>query len=146
MIAIDPGISAGLAVFADRTLTACGLERDFAVVTQHTRVVFEKPRAYPHSNVDANNLITLAVSAGRLVERFLADGGVAISIEPRGWKGQVPKTPKVADYIIYRRIVNALDSDEHRIFAQALAQVGSEKAKMDIVDAVGLGLHDLGRL
>lgn len=148
MIAIDPGESAGRGRFdrPSRKLLECGLiDSADRLALRTADVVCEHPTIYPGTK-NPNNIVTLAITAGRLVERHLALDGVLKWHLPRQWKGQVPKPPKAADYIIYRRIVNALDADERQIFAQALAQVGSEKAKLDIIDAVGLGLFDLKRL
>lgn len=154
MIAIDPGISAGWAVYDDKTkqLVACGLFGGDDEVMGFdlkllTRVVYEKPFVYPRSPVNPNNLITLAVRAGRLVER-MASFYPASSIKeylPRDWKGQLPKTPKLANYIVYKRIVVRLSPAENKILTVALGRLTSEKPKFDVVDAVGIGLHDVGR-
>lgn len=151
MISIDPGISAGYAVWSDDggQLQHCGLVDPLAVVYKHTaaRVVYEKPFVYPRSPVDSNTLITLSVTAGMLVAYFGAETGYQLKFYyPRSWKGQIAKTKKLEDYVIFQRIVKRMKKKECDLFAKALTEYTTVKEQLDVVDAVGIGMHDLGRL
>jgi hypothetical protein len=150
MISIDPGNSCGYAIWSEQPsvhLSGCDIMGpDKVMAGVWRRVVCEKPFVYPHSRVDPNNLITLAITAGILTERLVSIDGEVVWVLPRQWKGQIPKTKKLDDYVIYRRLINGvLDKNEAVIFAHALLGK-SLKEQLDIVDAVGIGAHDLGRL
>lgn len=146
VLAIDPGAHPGFALFddEDNELSECGNVLINAYINE-ARVVYEKPFIYPHSKADPNTIITLAVTAGRLIERCSVCHPIIVAYAPRDWKGQIPKTTSLKNYIIYRRVLNALNVDERKELADTLSDI-SAKDGFDVVDAVGIGLHDLGRL
>lgn len=145
MLAIDPGQNPGFALFDEGELAECG--NTYLENHRHeARVVCERPMIYPHSKANPNNIITLAITAGKLVEICSQNVYVVVKwYEPRQWKGQLPKTKKLADYVVYKRVLKALNVEEKEELADTLARV-SAAAAFDVVDAVGIGLHDLGRL
>jgi hypothetical protein len=138
VISGDPGANPGLGVFGHSSqLIDCGIDwlelwRPYA-----DTLVIEKPTIYPHSKARPNDIVTLAISAGRLAERV--DARAEVWVLPRQWKGQIPKTKRLEDYIIYKRVMAALNELERAV----LAQHGSDH---NVVDAVGIGLWHLGRL
>lgn len=142
MIAIDPGTHPGFAVFSHGKLIHGSTEwcenwRDCC-----DELVIERPTIYPHSKARPNDIIVLAISAGRLAEKVGAKKETWYL--PRQWKGQIPKTKKITDYIIYKRVLNNLSDTEAQTLAWMLG-VAPTGHDHDVVDAVGLGLHHLGR-
>jgi len=146
VLAIDPGAHPGFAIFddEDNELSECSNEFSEAYINE-SRVVCERPTIYPHSKADPNRIITLAITAGGLVERCSNAHPVVVWRLPREWKGQIPKTTSLKNYVIYRRVLKALNVDERKELADTLADISAADA-FDVVDAVGIGLHDLGRL
>lgn len=150
MLAIDPGAHPGFALFddEDNELSECGNVLINAYINE-ARVVYEKPFIYPlgrtRKRIDPNTIITLAVTAGILIERCSVCHPIIVPYFPRDWKGQIPKTKKLKDYVIYKRVVAALNGEEEAELADVLSHI-SEADGFDVVDAVGIGLHDLGRL
>lgn len=133
-LAIDPGISTGWAVFnADKQLQICGVGQPPTVGIK--RVLIERPQIYraSQSKGDPNDLITLALGAGRYAERFESRGAVVDFVLPTTWKGQVPKA------IHHVRIYGALAAAEQEIVSRGGSGV-SVKAREDMMDAVGLGV------
>lgn len=143
LIAIDPGLRAAHALFLDGRLLRCG---QGVPLERVDRIVIEKPFVYPHSPVPPNDIVALAIQAG-LVATRLGDFNSKVPewVEPRKWKGQVPKpkSGKWVDYVIHRRVVAALDGYERVVYAEATDKVPPKSC--DLSDAVGLGLWALGR-
>ena len=144
LLSIDPGTRTGWAEFANGRLVACGTTAspDFHPGPRPDRVVIERPTVYPHSQVPPNDIVSLAITAGRLSHAL----GEVEWILPRQWKGQVPKpkSRRVADYIIHRRVLARLDDAEAVIYLGGISAV--PPTCCDLTDAVGLGLWALGRL
>lgn len=144
MIAIDPGSRCpGFAVFSNKVLIHGGTEWRAAWLEYNDELVIEKPAIYPHSKARPNDIITLAISAGRLAQQ--AGAKKETWVLPRSWKGSIPKTRKTADYIIYKRIMNNLSDTEGQTLAWMLGVVAVADEN-NIIDAVGLGMYHLGRL
>lgn len=155
-IAIDPGTRTGWAAFDDGRLSACGAWIGYgdgamgcwelsALLKRAAPdvVVAEVPRIYPmrRSKGDPNDLIQLACLAGAAVAVGRCCGRF---VEPRLWKGTIPKPEKRADwtkYIVHKRVLPILDETEASLYL-AEAPVG----RLDMIDAVGLGLWHLKRL
>lgn len=129
MISIDPGKHTGWARFVAGILTDCGLGYPPFDPFDSKNVVIERPTIYPRSPVPPNDIIELAITAGRIAERL---GGETVWVLPRRWKGTIPKA------IMGERILKALTPEE---FARIPA-----KARHDVIDAIGLGLWYLKRL
>lgn len=117
---------------------------DLAAARSHAgpyRLVWEWPHVYQgaRSSADPADLLALAAVGGAvsaLAAAYFTPLDVA-SVEPGQWTGQVPK----------RKVGNPWESPRGiriraRLTAEEFAVV---PAKHDALDAVGIGLHDLGR-
>jgi hypothetical protein len=135
-VAIDPGVSTGIAVFdeshtlvrahlADPRNLACDLVK-YAVI--------EKPRVYVRtkSKGDPNDLITLAIRVGEYKQYFQSLGARVNLVWPSEWKGQQDKTLNNA------RVVQALSPLERNRLKGALEYVPTSKQN-NVIDAIGLG-------
>lgn len=159
-LAIDPGIrGCGVAIFEDSTLeealyiknpskTGNGIP-EIATMAEGIyewlggsccgpdvrRLILEWPQIYragrSKAGVDANDLLPLAGLNCMLAKMWPA---VVQVYKPHEWKGQVPKV------IMCDRIRSRLSETE-------LTKISGTKSVLhNVWDAVGLGLHDLGRL
>lgn len=102
-------------------------------------VVIEKPRIYPGPSRDKagnmrdlNDLIDLACVAGGIAALF--DTQQIITVYPADWKGQMPKEK------MNKRVLDTLTPEERK----CIQSVG--KLDHNTLDAIGIGLHYLGRL
>lgn len=147
LVSYDPGKTPAWAEFHTRILMKCRLGMVPSYVDAYAyEFVGEKPVVYPHSPIPPNDLIPVAINLGQAMA--WAEWGTVTTYEPRQWKGQVPKPKRYEKwdtYIIHQRILKVLDKDELKVYLLALATV-PEKQRHNIVDAVGIGLHHLGRL
>ena len=99
-------------------------------------VVLEWPRAYQPGKQtgDQNDLLPLAGVDGAIAALL---GGAIITVHPDAWKGQVPKD------VMNARVLERLTAIEcARLPRKPRARTYSH----DMLDAVGVGLHHLGRL
>ena len=138
LLTIDPGLDAGWAVWDPCGLVQCGLGDPRAYVQPRPParlrdVWIERPVIYPRSKVPPNDIVTLALNAGRWEGIYSHLGLEVHFVEPATWKGQVPKN------IHHRRIRAALSHLENDIVAKAIAPLAPSKAH-NVLDAVGLGL------
>lgn len=147
LIAIDPGACTGWALFnaAGRLIGVAvhdhGETPAFAQCAD--RVVVERPAIYPGGRQKARprDIITLAIRAGEsgVAACVSADLEDAVEyVEPAAWKGRVKKD---ACHAAIRR---ALAPEEIDVLDRALAPLPKTKAH-NALDAVGIGLHALGR-
>lgn len=79
---------------------------------------------------DQNDLITLADVAGRIVGRL---GGWSTDYKPEEWKGQLTKEAA------HERINERLSPEEKAVIVTA------GHLTHNVLDAIGIGLHHLGR-
>jgi hypothetical protein len=135
-VAIDPGKhQCGVAKFIDGTLAVAYLIKPNELSlweSKYTRLVVEIPRIYPiaRQKGDQNDLIEVAFAAGKCSAFFQE----VKKLYPRDWKGTMPKEKMTA------RI-------ESRLSPTELAQVLTKGAlRHNALDAVGIGLFELGRL
>lgn len=135
---IDPGRRSGLALMrAGRVLGAWTLDGDelepqvTALAGYVERVAIETPRAYPGSPVRAQDLVRLARRAEGMAARLEVAGVTVTLVEPRNWKGTLPKKT------FHGRIRRSLDEQDRTSYDKL-----SEHAK----EAVGLALWLDGRL
>lgn len=158
LFTLDPGVkAAGVAVFDlhAKTLVGAGLARGETVFKTAQRaidmaqaisemvnlapcfpseVIVEKPQVYVRGKGDPNDLIEVALSGGAFAGWFYM--ATQTAIQPREWKGQVNPDAMI------ERIKSRLSPEE-------TARVEIPRAKSlahNIFDAVGIGLHRLGRL
>lgn len=136
MIAHDPGAKPGYARFRGPTLIEVGTMFLFPVVylgsPEESRVIVEVPTGRGgNTRATPDDLIKLALTAGRVIGRYEQLGQYIHTVTPNHWKGSVKKE------ISHRRIKAVLGEDELRLLVGASG---------DVLDAVGLGLWELGRL
>lgn len=153
LVAIDPGVKkCAIAVFGEGYLTNA-----FYVTTKQThvaeganemvnkmlarvghllniRVVVERPKIYPTSHVDPNDINDLSFVAGT----FYGLRRNSTAYLPAEWKGQVPKPvhhKRLSEYFEAHGTV-----DEMGVWTN----INKLKKDHDLRDAVGLGLFHLG--
>lgn len=143
LLAIDPGVhKSGVAFFRGRELewakyfdsTAVGTLRSFSA----SRVVIEFPRIYRAAKQkgDQNDLLMLALTVGRF-EAWLGGWPTTVDlIYPRDWKGTLDPDAMI------ERIQERLEPYEtDHVYLPTAASLHH-----NVWDAVGIGLHALGRL
>lgn len=163
LVAVDPGMNcAGLALFRDGQLVGAvsitvpddvghELKRVSlmaqrivfearVILPEAQRLAFEWPQVYDaragKSKGNPNNLLPLAALGGALAPMFRE----VEMFTPREWKGQVGKPRSKKDpYIITDRVLDRLTDDE----AESVRTV--PMGAWDTWDAIGIGLHALGR-
>jgi hypothetical protein len=118
----------------------CGLTKDPQEIRflPEFKVVIEKPVIYRPRLMkgDPNDLIVLALLAGRYQERALNDKATVELVTPHEWKGSVSKE------ISNRRVLKKLKSEE---LAVLNAVKCAESARHNVIDAIGIALWKLGR-
>ncbi len=158
LVAVDPGVnSTGLAVFEDETLVGVRLLR--AESLQHMicvlvneewpvqfgypeTVIVEQPTVYRRGGKgDSKDLISVAIVAGAAAAAYGCESldQTIRFVEPRTWKGSVPK--KVHN----ERILRELHKEERKYFDWVIEDVPSGLVH-NMIDAVGIGLYELGRM
>lgn len=144
LLSIDPGVHrAAVAWFHAGELARTWyleVEEDTGLHTlppAPLNVLIEMPRVYKASQQkgDPNDVVALARVVGRLQEHYLREGKVVHLVEPRAWKGTLKKATMT------ERIRGRLSAAELRRVARA-----AKGLEHNILDAVGIGLHALGRL
>ena len=173
LLAVDPSLrSSGVAIFRGGALTssarvtvpkteavpaarALRMAQEIAAWASERgearTLACEWPQIYPRTHMrkeqrgaDPNDLIGLAGVAGALAGLLAAHAGQrdaalrVLAYRPAEWIGQIPKATRGNPWNSLRgqRIRAALTSDE----ADAVPP------SHDVIDAVGIGLHALGRL
>jgi hypothetical protein len=145
---IDSGSKAGAAVWDTGELVFCRLVKEVQIqewqswianyCLQNDREVYRTVVELPiyhtegKSKVPPSSLIQLGFSAGRLVP---AQSLEVETIWPVTWKGSLP------DEILYARIMSALTESE-----KALIPKLGQSLLHNVLDAIGIGLHTLGRM
>jgi len=137
LVSIDPDtILFGWARFQDRLLFTCDVGPapylpDFPPFTEY---VCEIPEDRPGTRVRKNDIIRLALAAGRIIGTRKCK-----FVTPSEWKGQLPKV------VQHKRMREVLSEGELRTLDKALENT-PRTAHPEILDAVALGLVTLGRL
>lgn len=173
MVAIDPGLrGCGAALFIDGLLAKADyvtcptkLTRGYAAhalmaanlrlwvheaagsTTWFDTFVVELPRIYPHAaqqKGDSNDLLDVAAVGAAFMGisyfdlKSADDASILlqhmVSVFPAEWKGQVPKD------VMNRRVLAKLTEEERGLVGDAGAKTHNT------LDAVGIGLHYLGRI
>jgi hypothetical protein len=144
----DPGKHhVGWAIFDGNRLATCGLDQwkagEYAElkverILENIRAtaLIELPVASRGRTVDANDLIDVAITVGRVVQALGPHTTVEL-IPPRDWKGTVDPD------VMIERIKNRLAPDEG-INLQNVQLKSS--LRHNVIDAIGLGLWRLNRL
>lgn len=136
-LAIDPGEHAGWAIMAELanglTLTACGINK--APRRLFKTVLYEKPNIYPgDSPYKRECILTLCVTSGELIAPFREMGAKIVYVNPRTWKGGIPK------HVHHPAILDKLSPAEQSVVAQCGKGI-SLKFIEDMMDAVGLAAY-----
>jgi hypothetical protein len=106
-------------------------------------VVIESQQVYGRDGAQkAKSLIKLAQAAGDVVGRLQPTK--VCWVLPTEWKGQTPKPTKLGQPYVVERLVRAC-LNEAEIIALNRAVVENPGARMDLIDAVGIGLYYLRR-
>lgn len=141
MICIDPGKDCGWARFSATRLVSCGLwdvnilpPTDFAYDREY---VIERPTIYPRSRARPNDIVTLALTAGRIAA--VLGWGETSWVLPKTWKGTLDGD------LMHVRIIKALTDNERRVYFTETDSL-AEGLRHNVADAIGIGLHRLGRL
>jgi len=167
LLAVDPGIrGCGVALFRDGELRAAAYVRnavrkgnDFDAVlslarsvrawvfpadpyfgSDGDRAVLEYPQVYTASKSkgDNNDLLPLAAVDGAIVALLPGLPGVsATRVLPRDWKHTM------AHEAVEARVLGRLSPSERAVLDEALKDARS--LGHNVIDAVGIGLHALGR-
>jgi len=144
-MAIDPGVRCcGWALFTDDKFVRCGLSRRAAALKEdlagframisampgREMQIVERPQIYRQSRSkgDPEDLARLLILCGMLAERHKS----TTLVIPHRWKGTIPKTAKLQDYVIHRRNEKSFGNYLPTGIPTALAH--------NVADAVGIGL------
>ncbi len=152
---IDPGTSAlGLAEFTDRVLTSAivsktrlrGIEDRISAHWRNARIAMSladvaavEHMQYRPTDSTPQDLIDVQ-AVGCAVAGLLADS--VRLIKPSEWKGTVPKP------IHHARLVGVLSAEERAVLgdvAERALRRSTRGHDKEVLDAVGIGLYDLGR-
>lgn len=132
-LCIDPGSHPGWAVLdGDHKITGCGINTPPKY--KFDVVLAERPTVYPHSDVNPANIITLAITLGKMIRPYEDLGSKVVLVEPRTWKGQIPK--KVHHPIIRK----SLAAGELLVVDNCLKDIAKSWCE-DAMDAVGLAVY-----
>lgn len=139
--AFDSGTYTGWAQALNGRIICCGLVRVFPdrpmkelPASGSGLVIVEKPvHRREGKTVDPNDLITLGIKVGRLVETYLVLGNQVRTIKPTDWKGSVPKA------IQNTRDAAALDGPESVIVGRAMKTI-PDSYQNNTWDAIGIAL------
>lgn len=128
-----PARALAAVLMAYAVMTAVGpVREDDQVVLEWPRVYWSRIRSGA-ARGDPNDLLPLAAVCGALATR-----GVPHCYAPSEWKGQLPKD------VCRGRVRARLNAAEREVLDAAERAAGKSLAH-NVADAVGLGLHHLGR-
>jgi hypothetical protein len=146
LISIDPAGSKAdqFAWWIDGRLTSITTE---AACVDDWRIVIEDQ----FGKYKGDNLLKLAKHAGWLIGRMGRDLDEVEWSQPSVWKPRLckrssPKVKKCEDYFVHKAILKTLAPDELSVYLAAIEATNNQGTKMDIADAVGIGLVALGRI
>jgi hypothetical protein len=100
---------------------------------------------------NGGSALDIAKAAGHFVGSIGRRLTEVVWSHPASWKAQLcgkdrKKTKTLDAYPVHHAILRALDAAEAAVYQAALMRHGSQPAKMDVADAVGIGLVALGRI
>lgn len=154
LIAVDPGVHKdhASATFVDGVLVRLEMGRDVVPVGRPDVLAIESQVVYGQDK--ARDMINLAHAAGELVGRLQERWCLlqVVYVMPRDWKGAAPKPEtkreyEARGYATEHQVRSRLASAEAGLLSEAQERYGKQwQKKLDLVDAVGIGLHHLGRL
>lgn len=134
LLAVDPGKNSGFATFDARGMLqdfGCAppevLKRKMHIVPRN--LIIEIPEVYAGGKANANNLITLAIRIGGLIEFFESRRAKVTKVLPKNWKGNTPKL------IFCNRVYEKLyHGHKEKILTFPVSK------RHDVLDAIGLGM------
>lgn len=144
LLSIDPGANTGWAIFDGQALVACGRGSPSSEQLQGvTEALLEHPVIYPRGGTrNPNDIVKLAVTTGEIAGILRANRIDVRYVEPRAWKGTIDGDA------CCRRVWSRL-SDVERQGPGAKwrpEERGPVKGGKDhVLDAIGIGLHAVGR-
>jgi hypothetical protein len=139
ILAVDPGAKTGWCLLLDIGgwhVAACGVASpDDTTWTPMAPkkldlVVIEKPMIYPNAKARPNDIITLALVAGRYRERFSEAKRVEYVL-PREWKGTIDgdvMTKRIEAALVYKDMPAV----------NAMRKVATGSVQHNAIDAVGI--------
>jgi len=143
-LAIDPGEHPGWAIMDEigpnraLRLVACGINK--APRRAFKVCFYEKPRILPKGQKGAGrpeDIITLAVTCGKLVGPFEELGARLEWVEPTSWKGNIPKP---VHHAAIRHELGKTHPTEVLVIDNCLRGVAARWCE-DAMDAVGLAMY-----
>ncbi len=158
LVALDPGIrGCGVACFTDGVLDRAGYVKSPArsgnsaaeciamaravesfYEGEASEVAVEWPQVYASTrDKDPNDLLALC-GVDTACAVVLAPNGRVVTYRPREWKGQLKKEA------CHFRLRSRLSPEEALVLAEA--ETLAKSMAHNMLDAVGIGLHHLGRL
>lgn len=145
LLAFDPGKRTGWAWFRWGKLSRAGYSKFGELIADPPRpterslllVVIETPQWRPREHLDINDLLELAVMAGRLEQTYVERQAHVERVLPTTWKGSVPKEHH------HPHVVKCLAPDEVLVMP---LRPRAKDHDPNMLDAVGLGLWKLGRM
>lgn len=149
VLAIDPGEDAGASISAHGVIQECGLVQKggkhtgdhgvdplawlgFQGLYHFDFLVIELPRVSKQTK-NAASIVTLAVTAGRLIERYPHKELITVFVEQ--WKGSVEKKEHNA------RVLEVLYDTERMLLPNVAPYI-----LHNVVDAIGINLRATGRM
>ena len=133
LVGADPGTRVvWMSRMIVRFLEARARYRDFHLVTELPQI-YQRPKSKGDPNT---TLIPLAAICGGVAVGS-KNACTSTFIHPHEWKGQIPKTRRGENYIIEGRVRAELSDDEYSCIPPKMPHDGW--------DAIGIGLHHLGR-
>lgn len=144
LLTIDPSSNAkniGWAIFENGVLKDCGKGSP----SNHigiTQAVIEHPVIYPNGKTrNPNDIVKLAVAAGEQAGLLWAKGIDVRYVEPRAWKYTLDKDT------CCRRVYARLSTFEQAVALSYRPEPSGpvRGGKDHVLDAIGIGLNDLGR-
>ncbi len=150
MISIDPGEDCFWACWRDCHLVECGPWPTYRCVDRHEYAVIEDQVILPKFTKNPASIIHLAHMAGAVASQFnWPDEPMRVKwVKPRAWKGNTKKPTAAkhwASYAIHRAVIEALTPAEIAIYTVQLEKLPPGE-RHNLADALGIGLHELGRM
>ncbi len=145
LLALDPGADTGWALFADKRLTGCGLGNppDSHRHECFAEVVIECP-VRVNRGIPDQAILKLARNAGEWAGRYAECAEQITYVSPNDWKGSTSKD------VSHARLWAKLDAHEQGVVDAAFrAHPGrnglAPSKRHNVLDAIGIGLHGVGR-
>lgn len=132
-LTIDPGAHPGFCVLDDKlAIIGCGINAPPKY--KFDVVLAERPTCYPNQPEKWPSIVTLSITLGRMLRPYDDLGCKVVLVEPRTWKGQIPKS------VHHKVIRQALPAGELLTIDNCLKGVAKSWCE-DAMDAVGLAVY-----